>query len=99
MRKVNEALFGFPTLEDYKDAIDLLLQLRSPKLSNSLSPSKINEILAKSLQPLSEEDLRPMSDAITSMDNLQDELENLNNSLVAAKKIATAMIFIIKQYL
>lgn len=90
MRKVNEALFGFPTLEDYKDAIDLLLQLRSPKLSNSLSPSKINEILAKSLQPLSEEDLRPMSDAITSMDNLQDELENLNNSLVAAKKIATA---------
>ena len=90
MRKVNEALFGFPTIDDYKDAIDLLLQLRSPKLSNSLSPSKINEILAKSLQPLSEEDLRPMSDAITSMDNLQDELESLNNSLVAAKKIATA---------
>lgn len=90
MRKVNEALFGFTNIDDYKEAIDLLLQLRSPKLSNSLSPSKINEILAKSLQPLSEEDLRPMSDAITSMDNLQDDLENLNNSFVAAKKIAQA---------
>lgn len=90
MRKVNEALFGFDNVDDYKDAIDLLLQLRSPKLSNSLSPSKINEILATSLQPLSEEDLRPMSDAITSMDNLQDDLENLNNCLSAAKKIAQA---------
>ncbi len=90
MRKVNEVLFGFANIDDYKEAIDLLLQLRSPKLSNSLSPSKINEILAKSLQPLSEEDLRPMSDAITSMDNLQDDLENLNNSFVAAKKILQA---------
>lgn len=90
MHKVNESLFGFANVADYKEAIDLLLQLRSPKLSNSLSPSKINEILAKSLQPLSEEDLRPMSDAITSMDNLQDDLENLNNSFVAAKKISQA---------
>lgn len=90
MRKVNDALFGFSHLDDYKEAIDLLLQLRSPKLSNSLSPSKINEILAKSLQPLSEDDLRPMSDAITSMDNLQDDLENLKNSYAAAKKISQA---------
>lgn len=90
MRKVNDALFGFSNIDDYKDAIDLLLQLRSPKLSNSLSPSKINEILATSLQPLSEDDLRPMSDAITSMDNLQDELENLQISLQAASKIKQA---------
>ena len=90
MRKVNETLFGFANIDDYKEAIDLLLQLRSPKLSNSLSPSKINEILAKSLQPLSEEDLRPMSEAITNMDNLQDGLENLNNSFAAAKKISQA---------
>ncbi len=87
MRKVNDVLFGFENVEDYKDAIDLLLQLRSPKLSNSLSPSKINELLAHSLQPLSEDDLRPMSEAITNMDNLQDELENMKVSLNAAKRI------------
>ncbi|MCD7808125.1 MAG: TIGR02680 family protein [Erysipelotrichaceae bacterium] len=90
MKRVNDALFGFPTVEEYKDAIDLLLQVRSPKLSDSLKPSTISEILANSLQPLSEEDLRPMSEAITDMDNLQDELENLKTSLVAAKKIVTA---------
>jgi uncharacterized protein (TIGR02680 family) len=90
MKRVNNALFGYSNIEDYKDAIDLLLQLRSPKLSNSLSPSKINELLATSLQPLSDDDLRPMSEAIVSMDNLQDELETLNTSLDAANKIYKA---------
>lgn len=90
MQKVNDSLFGFENIDDYKDAIDLLLQLRSPKLSNSLSPSKINEILAQSLQPLSEDDLRPMSEAITSMDNLQDDLQNLNTSYDSAKRINQA---------
>lgn len=88
MRKVNDALFGFESIEDYSDAIDLLLQLRSPKLSNSLSPAKINEILRTSLQPLSDEDLRPMSEAIASMDNLQDQLDSLKQSQAAAKKLA-----------
>lgn len=84
MKRVNDALFGFENLDDYSDAISLLLQLRSPKLSNSLNPQKINEILAKSLQPLSDEDLRPMSEAIINMDNLQDQLESLKQSLNAA---------------
>ena len=60
MDRVNQALFGFETSEEYKEAITLLLQLRSPKLSNSLKPTMINEILSESLQPLSEDDLRPM---------------------------------------
>ncbi|MCD8027094.1 MAG: hypothetical protein LUF02_00170 [Erysipelotrichaceae bacterium] len=90
MKRVNDALFGFPSVEEYKDAIDLLLQVRSPKLSDSLKPSTISEIHADSLKPLSEEDLRPMSEAITDMDNLQDELESLKTSLAAAKKIATS---------
>jgi len=90
MRKVNDALFGFENLDDYRDAINLLLQLRMPKLSNSLNPSKINEILEKSLLPLSEEDLRPMSEAIMNMDILQDELASLKQSLSAAKSVNQA---------
>ena len=87
MKRVNDALFGFENLDDYGDAISLLLQVRSPKLSNSLSPQKISEILSSSLQPLSDEDLRPMSEAIVNMDNLQDQLESLKQSLTAAKKL------------
>lgn len=86
-KRVNQALFGFESMDDFNDAISLLLQLRSPKLSNSLTPKKINEILGKSLQPLSDEELRPMSEAITNMDSLQDQLESLKQSLEAAKKL------------
>lgn len=85
MNKVNQSLFGFDNIDDYKDAINLLLQLRSPKLSNSLSPEKISEILSQSLQPLSEEEIRPMSEAIMNMDTLYDDLEHLKQSLHAAK--------------
>lgn len=87
MNRVNQALFGFETLDAYKEAINLLLQLRSPKLSNSLRPTKINEILSASLQPLSEDDLRPMSEAISNMDNLKDQLDALKLSVASAKSI------------
>lgn len=92
MQRVNQVLFGFESIEDFKDAISLLLQLRSPKLSNSLSPAKLNEILSKSLQPLSDEDLRPMSEAMTSMDDLQDQLDSLKQSLEAAQTLDNAYV-------
>lgn len=87
MDRVNAALFGFPTRDDYKEAITLLMQLRSPKLSNSLKPTIINDILSNSLQPLSEDDLRPMSEAIANMDEIKDQLDALKLSYVAAKGI------------
>lgn len=88
MDRVNKALFNFPTRDDYKEAINLLLQLRSPKLSNSLKPTMINDILSNSLQPLSEDDLRPMSEAISNMDEIKDQLDVLKQSFAAAQKIA-----------
>lgn len=88
LKRVNKAIFGFE-VNDYKDTINLLLQLRTPKLSNSLKPTKINEILSNSLQTLSTEDLRPMSEAITNMDNIKDQLESLKLSVQAAKNINT----------
>lgn len=87
MDRVNQALFGFETSEEYKEAITLLLQLRSPKLSNSLKPTMINEILSESLQPLSEDDLRPMSEAISNMDNIKDQLDALKQSYASAKAV------------
>lgn len=85
--KVNDALFGFETVGQYLDLISLLIQVRQPKLSNSLTPKNMNDLLSNSLQPLSEEDLLPMSEAIANMDGLQDELDALRQSLDAAKKI------------
>ena len=37
MEYVNRQIFGFETTEEYKEMIDLLIQLRTPKLSRILS--------------------------------------------------------------
>lgn len=87
MEYVNRQIFGFEAVEDYKELIDLLIQLRTPKLSKDFKPSVINEILSDSLQPLSEDDLRPMSEAIENMDTLSTNLSNKVSSLQAAEKI------------
>lgn len=84
---VNSLIFGFETMEEYKEMLDLLIQLRTPKLSKDFKPSVINDILSKSLQTLSEDDLRPMSEAIENMDTLKTNLDNLSESMKAAKQI------------
>ena len=87
MEYVNRQIFGFESVDEYKELIDLLIQLRTPKLSKDFKPSIINEILSDSLQPLSEDDLRPMSEAIENMDTLASNLSNKASSLQAAEKI------------
>ena len=44
MEYVNRQIFGFETTEEYKEMIDLLIQLRTPKLSKDFKPSVINDI-------------------------------------------------------
>ena len=84
---VNDLLFGFETVEEYRELLSLLIQLRTPKLSKEFKPSVINEILSKSLQTLSEDDLRPLSEAIENMDNLATNLQTLEECAKAAKDI------------
>lgn len=84
---VNRLLFGFETQEEYKELLDLLIQLRTPKLSKDFKPTVINEILSSSLQTLSEDDLRPMSEAIENMDSLKTNLDTLDESIGAARQI------------
>lgn len=84
---VNRLLFGFETMEEYQEMLDLLIQLRTPKLSKDFKPTIINEILSSSLQTLSEDDLRPMSEAIENMDSQKANLDVLADSIRAAEQI------------
>lgn len=84
---VNRLLFGFETQEEYKELLELLIQLRTPKLSKDFKPTVINEILSSSLQTLSEDDLRPMSEAIENMDSLKTNLDTLKESIAGARQI------------
>lgn len=87
MEYVNRQVFGFETVEEYKEMIDLLIQLRTPKLSKDFKPSVINDILSDSLHPLSDEDLRPMSEAIENMDTMSMNLKTRQEARQAAEKI------------
>lgn len=87
MEYVNRQVFGFETIDEYKEMVDLLIQLRTPKLSKDFKPSVINDILSDSLQPLSDEDLRPMSEAIENMDTMNMNLKGRKEARQAAEKI------------
>lgn len=85
---VNKLLFGFPSLEAYEDLIKLLIHLRSPKLSKDFKPTVIYNILENSLPGLSDEELRPLSEAIESMDRTKLQLEQLERDQKALSRIA-----------
>ncbi len=87
MAMVNRLLFGFETLEEYDEMIKLLVQLRTPKLSKDFKPTVIYEIMNNSLQPLSDEELRPMSEAIENMDGIKVQLDVLKEGKKAADRL------------
>lgn len=78
-RAVNEHLFGYSEITDFDELITLLIQIRSPKLSKEFKPTTMYEIMQSSLVTLTDEDLRPMSEAIENMDEIK---LNINLSFV-----------------
>ena len=74
---VNRVLFGFDEEESYQELLDLLIQLRSPKLSKDFKPSTIYQILTDALPPLKEEELRPLSEVLEDIDQINDTLDEL----------------------
>lgn len=58
----------------------------------------INDILSDSLQPLSDDDLRPMSEAIENMDTMNMNLKNRKEAKQAAEKIQEYFQNIIRNY-
>jgi uncharacterized protein (TIGR02680 family) len=87
MEMVNKHLFGYEDIDEYDELIKLLVQIRTPKLSKEFKPTVIYEIMNNSLQPLSDDDLRPLSEAIENMDKIRDQLEMLKESKKAADRL------------
>ncbi|WP_176447921.1 TIGR02680 family protein [Lentibacillus sp. CBA3610] len=87
MKLVNKYIFGFADMEAYDDLIKLLIQLRSPKLSKEFRPTAIYEILEASLPPLTDDDLRHLSDTIEHMDQTKQQIEQLEREQTALEKL------------
>ncbi len=76
-RLVNRLLFGYSEPQAYQELLDLLIQLRSPKLSKDFKPSTVYEILQAALPPLLDEELRPLAEVLEEMDAIGDRLAEL----------------------
>lgn len=84
---VNRMLFGYTDIKQYDHLLRLLIKLRKSKLSNDFSPRQMCEILNESLQPLSDDDIAPMVNSMERMDNIQLQLDQLQQSLQAARQL------------
>ncbi len=87
MQLVNKYIFGFEEIDAFEDLIKLLIQLRSPKLSKDFKPTVIYEILEAALPPLTDEDLRHLSDTIEHMDQTKQQIEQLEREQQALNKL------------
>lgn len=78
---VNDLLFGFENTDSYDEFINVLLQLRSSKLSKEYNPTKLMDTLTRVLQPLTVDDLRPLSEAIEDTNKTKEQTIMLTNQI------------------
>ncbi|MDE5538914.1 MAG: AAA family ATPase, partial [Bacilli bacterium] len=93
-KMVNNLLYGFKNIESFDEFINVILQIRSPKLSRDYKPSTLMQTLNDVLPPLSDEDLFPLSDTIESLNSTKEQINDLSNKI----KLLTNFIKIYNNY-
>lgn len=81
---VNDRLYQFQDIRQFDQMIQLLIQVRAPKLSKDFRPTLVKEILQNSLQVLADDDLSAMVSTMERMDELTDILQGYNDALKSA---------------
>ncbi len=84
---VNDRLYQFQDIRQFDQMIQLLINVRAPKLSKDFRPTLVKEILRNSLQVLSDDDLSAMVSTMERMDELTDTLQGYNDALKSASII------------
>ena len=85
---VNDRVFQFRDIRQYDQLIQLLIKVRTPKLSKeAFRPSEVKKILNESLQVLTDEDLSAMVSTMERMDALEDTLRDLRSAMRDASTI------------
>lgn len=89
---VAEQIFGIKKeqISDFEQLTNILIKTRSSKLSkDNLKPAQLYSILNESLQILSDDDLRPMADAMSKIEDKHNKIEEAEKSLAEVKVIAS----------
>ena len=80
-KMVNNLLYGFKSSESFDEFINIILQIRSPKLSKEYKPSILMKTLNDVLPPLSNDDLNPLVETIESMNTIKEKIDDLNSKI------------------
>jgi hypothetical protein len=88
-KDVNNVLFGFNTIEEYEETLRLILELRKPSVKdgNGFDPQFIFDILNNSLQVLSEERLKNMSDSFENIEKISEKIERMEKQNLSLENI------------
>lgn len=84
---VQEALFGFQTLEEYERLLDMLHVVRTPKLGEGLNPKKVEGYLKESLPPIQSAAIESASDVFSKLDTIEAELDRLGEQIRVAAEL------------
>jgi uncharacterized protein (TIGR02680 family) len=84
---VNDALFGFQTVEDYERFLEMLHVVRTPKLGEGLNPKKVEALLKESLPPIQSDKIDAASEVFSKLDTIEEELKRLHDQLAVAREL------------
>ncbi|WP_087065670.1 TIGR02680 family protein [Intestinibacillus massiliensis] len=79
---VNDRIFRFRDVRQYEQLIQLLIKVRTPKLSKeAFRPTAVKAVLKDSLRVLTDEDLSAMVSTMERMDVLEDTLRDYQTAM------------------
>jgi hypothetical protein len=84
---VNQALFGFQTVEDYERFLEMLHVVRTPKLGEGLNPKKVEAYLKESLPPIQTDRVDAASEVFSRLDTIEETLGRVREQLDAARAL------------
>ncbi|ACV57679.1 TIGR02680 family protein [Alicyclobacillus acidocaldarius] len=87
---VNRLLFGYRDIGAYEDLLNLMIQVRSPKLSKEFKPSTMYETLYSALPPVGEEELASLANMLEDLDEHAAHLEETVQHRTHAERLHRA---------
>lgn len=88
---VNEELFGFADPGDYAHVLNLLLELRAPKLNRDMGPRVVGELLGESLRPVDPALFGQLRTILERIDDYVDGCADLRRRTEAAERLDEAV--------
>jgi uncharacterized protein (TIGR02680 family) len=93
---VNDLLFRFESVQDFKNLTEILVRLRTPKLSNDLAPSTTAKYLSEALPSLSVETLEKVATNLQELNAFRAQVKEKERHATAVDGIHRAQASLVR---